>query len=114
MSSTGGAAGSNLPPEKIINTANQLFNISKSESIAVEKVPDDITQKLEEKQKLEEQIKEAEAVLQSKNVSIDAILTYDIRIRKCFSDHIFPLFYHIIRANYKGNITIDYTTRQNA
>ena len=73
MSSTGGAAGSNLPPEKIINTANQLFNISKSESIALEKVPDDITQKLEKKQKLEEQIKEVEAVLQSKNVAMETI-----------------------------------------
>ena len=48
---------------------NQLFNISKSELIALEKVPDYIQQELQVKQKLEQQIKEAEAVLQSKNVA---------------------------------------------
>ena len=52
---------------------NQLFNISKSESIPLEQVPDYIQQKLQQKQKLEEQIKEAEAVLQSKNVAIETI-----------------------------------------
>ena len=52
---------------------NQLFNISKSESIALEQVPEYIKQKLEDKEKLEEQIKEAEAVLQSKNVAIETI-----------------------------------------
>ena len=52
---------------------NQLFNISKSESIALEQVPDYIKQKLEDKEKLDEQIKEAEAVLQSKNVAIETI-----------------------------------------
>ena len=52
---------------------NQLFNISKSESIPLEKVPDCIQQKLQQKEKLEEQIKEAEAVLQSKNVAIETI-----------------------------------------
>jgi hypothetical protein len=62
-----------LPPEKIIDLVNQLFNISRSESIPLEQVPDYIQQKLEEKQKLEEQIKESEAVLQSKNVCIGAI-----------------------------------------
>ena len=62
-----------LPPEKIIDLVNQLFNISKSESIALEKFPEYIKQKLEDKEKLEEQIKEAEAVLQSKNVAIETI-----------------------------------------
>ena len=52
---------------------NQLFNISKSESIPLEQVPEYIQQKLKHKEKLEEQIKEAEAVLQSKNVAIEAI-----------------------------------------
>jgi hypothetical protein len=62
-----------LSPEKIVDLVNQLFNISKSESIAPEQVPEYIQQKLEEKQKLEEQIKEAEAVLQNKNVAIETI-----------------------------------------
>ena len=68
-----GAGVEVLPPEKIIELVNQLFSISKSQSILLEKVPDYIQQKLEEKLKLEEQIKEAEAVLQSKNVSIKVI-----------------------------------------
>jgi hypothetical protein len=73
MSDTGGAADSFLSPEKIVDLVNQLFNISKSESILLEQVPDYIQQKLEEKQKLDEQIKEAEAVLQNKNVAIETI-----------------------------------------
>ncbi|MGB7638592.1 MAG: hypothetical protein WBL88_13595, partial [Nitrososphaeraceae archaeon] len=68
-----GAGVEVLPPEKIIDLVNQLFNISKSESTALEQVPDYIQQKLQQKQKLEEQIKEAEAVLQSKNVAIETI-----------------------------------------
>ena len=52
---------------------NQLFNISKSESIALEQFPGYIKQKLEDKEKLDEQIKEAEAVFQSKNVPIETI-----------------------------------------
>jgi len=73
MSDTGGAADSFLSPEKIVDLVNQLFNISKSESILLEQVPDYIQQKLEEKQKLDEQIKEVEAVLQNKNVAIETI-----------------------------------------
>jgi hypothetical protein len=62
-----------LSSEKIVDITNQLFNISKSESIPLEQVPDYIKQKLLAKQKLDEQIKEAEAVLQSKNVAIETI-----------------------------------------
>ena len=68
-----GAGVEVLPPEEIIHLINQLFNISKSESISLEKVPDYIQQELQVKQKLEQQIKEAEAVLQSKNVSMQTI-----------------------------------------
>ena len=62
-----------LPPEKIIDLTNQLFDIAKSESISPDEVPDLIKQKLEEKQRLEEQIQEAGAILQSKNVDIETI-----------------------------------------
>jgi hypothetical protein len=68
-----GAGVEVLPPEKIVDLINQLFNISKSESIPLEQIPDYIQQKLQQKLILEEQIKSAEAVLQSKNVSIEAI-----------------------------------------
>jgi hypothetical protein len=73
MSGIGGADGNSLPPEKIIDLVNQLFNISKSESIPLEQVPDYTQQKLKHKQKIDEQIKEAEAVLQNKNVAIKTI-----------------------------------------
>ena len=56
-----------------MDITNGLFNISKSESISLELVPDYIQQKLQQKQKLEQEIKEAEAVLQSKNVRLEAI-----------------------------------------
>jgi hypothetical protein len=75
-----------LSSEKIVDLVNQLFNISKSESIALEQVPDYIQQKLQQKQKLEEEITEAEAVLQSKNVSIKAIDEY-IHLNEQLSKH---------------------------
>jgi hypothetical protein len=81
-----GVADSSLPPEKIVHLVNQLFNISKSESIALEKVPDCIKQKLQQKEKLEEQIKEVEAVLQSKNAAIEAIDEY-IHLNEELSKH---------------------------
>lgn len=65
--------GDELPPEKIVDIVNQLFDISTSESIPLEQVPEHIQQKLQEKQKLEQEINAAEAILQSKNVSIEAI-----------------------------------------
>ena len=64
---------SNVPHETITELVNQLFNISKRESIPLDQVSGYIDKKLEEKQKIDEQIKEADAILQSKNVSIDAI-----------------------------------------
>ena len=42
-----GAGVEVLPPEKIIDLVNQLFNISKSESIPLEQIPDYIQQKLQ-------------------------------------------------------------------
>jgi hypothetical protein len=71
-----GAGIEALSPEKIVDLTNQLFNISKSESIALEKVPDYIQQKIQHKEKLDEQIKEAETILQNKNVAIETIEEY--------------------------------------
>ena len=67
---------SNLPPEKMVELVNQLHDISKAESIPLDQVPDYIKQKLEEKQKIDEQIKEVDAELQSKNVNIETINGY--------------------------------------
>jgi uncharacterized protein (UPF0335 family) len=62
-----------VPPDKIIELVNQLHDISKSESIPLDQLPSYIERKLEEKQKIDERIKEADAILQSKNVNIQAI-----------------------------------------
>jgi hypothetical protein len=62
-----------FPPEKVIELVNQLFNISKSESIPLDQVSSYIKEKLQEKQKIDEEIKQADALLQNKNVTIEAI-----------------------------------------
>ena len=66
-------SNSNLPPEKVIQYVNRLFNISNTESIPLDQVSEYIKEKLQEKQKIDEAIKEANAMLQSKTVSIEAI-----------------------------------------
>jgi hypothetical protein len=66
-------SSSDVPPDKIIELVNQLHEISKSESIPLDQIPRYIEKKLEEKQKLDEQIKEADETLQGKNVNIQAI-----------------------------------------
>jgi hypothetical protein len=75
-----------LPPEKIIELTNQLFEITKSESIPPAEVPDYIQQKLAEKQRLEEQILEAGAILESKNVDIETIGEF-IQLKEHLSKH---------------------------
>jgi hypothetical protein len=52
---------------------NQLYDISKSQSIPLHELPDYIEKKLEDKQKIDEEIKQADAVLQSKKVTIEAL-----------------------------------------
>ena len=63
----------NLPPDKLVELLNQLFNISNTESIPLAQVSGYIKEKLEEKKKIDDEIEEADAILQSKNVSIEAI-----------------------------------------
>jgi hypothetical protein len=62
-----------IPPSKAIELINQICEISKSESVSPDQLPNYIKQKLEEKQRIDEQIQEADAILQSKNVTIEAI-----------------------------------------
>ena len=62
-----------LPQEKIIDLANQLYEISKSESIPPTEVPAYVKQKIEEKAKLEEEIQKAGAILTQKNVDIKSV-----------------------------------------
>jgi hypothetical protein len=62
-----------VSPEKAVQYVNQLYNVSKEETIPLDQVPNYIEKKLEEKKKIDHDIKEADAILQSKNVSIEAI-----------------------------------------
>ena len=75
-----------LPPEKIVDLTNQLFDITQSESISPAEVPACIKQKLEEKRRLEEQIQEAGALLQSKIVDIETIREY-IQLKEHLAKH---------------------------
>jgi hypothetical protein len=69
-------SGSNLPPEKMVELMNQLHDISKAESIAPDQVPNYIKEKLEQKKCIDDEIQQADGVLQSKNVSIETINEY--------------------------------------
>jgi uncharacterized protein (UPF0335 family) len=62
-----------VSPEKVVEYVNQLFAVSSEQSIPLDQAPNYIEKKLEEKKKIDDQIKEADATLQSKNVSIEAI-----------------------------------------
>ena len=80
------SGANSLPPEKIIDLTNQLYDIAKSESIPLVEVPIYIKQKLEEKNRLEEQIQEAGTVLQSKNVDIETINEFN-QLKEHLSKH---------------------------
>jgi hypothetical protein len=60
-------------PEKVVELVNQLYDVSKKESIPLDQVSGYIKEKFEEKEKIDEDIKAASNLLQSKNVSIEAI-----------------------------------------
>ena len=67
------STGDDIPAENIIQCVNQLFNISKSELIPLDQISSYIERKLEEKRKIDEEIKQADAALQIKNVNIQTI-----------------------------------------
>jgi hypothetical protein len=73
-------------PEKLIDVANQVAHLSRSESIPLEDLSNHIKHKEEEKQRLEEQIQEAGAILQSKNVEIETISEYN-QLKEHLSKH---------------------------
>ena len=62
-----------VSPENIVQYLNQLFAVSKEESIPLDQVPNYIKEKLQEKQKINDDIQQANAELQSKNVNIETI-----------------------------------------
>jgi hypothetical protein len=69
-------SSNDISPEKIIELVYQLYEISKVESIPLDQVSGYIGKKLKEKQNIDEEIRQADAVLESKNVTIEAINEY--------------------------------------
>src|SRR5919204_1730607 len=55
-----------IPLGKAIELVNQIYEISKSESVSPDQLPNYIKQKIEEKQRIDEGIKEVDAILQTK------------------------------------------------
>jgi uncharacterized protein (UPF0335 family) len=79
-------SSTDISPERIIEVVNQLHEILKTESIPLDQIPSYIERKLEEKQKIDEEIKEADAILQSKNVNIEAINQH-IELNQKLNEH---------------------------
>jgi hypothetical protein len=63
----------NIPPERIIQCVNQLYEITRGQSIPLHELPGYIEKELVEKQKIDEEIQQADTILQSKNVTLEAI-----------------------------------------
>jgi hypothetical protein len=63
-------------PKKLIDVANQVAHLSRSESIPLEDVGNHVKQKEEEKQRLDEEIEHKCAILESTNVEIQTINEY--------------------------------------
>ena len=65
-----------ITPDKAIELINQIYEITKSQPVPPDQPPDYIKQKLEAKQKIDEEILQADALLQTKNVKVKAINDY--------------------------------------
>jgi hypothetical protein len=65
-----------IPPDKAIELINQIYDITRSQSVSPDQLPDYIKQKLEEKQKIDDEIKQADEILQTKKVKIKTINDY--------------------------------------
>ncbi len=65
-----------IPPGKAIELINQIYAVFKSESVPPDQLPNYVKQKLEQKKEIEGEIQHANDVLQSKNVSVEAIDGY--------------------------------------
>jgi hypothetical protein len=67
----------NFPkPDKLIDVANQIAQLSRSESIPLEDLQNHVKQKEEENQRLEEEIKHKGVILESTNVDVQTINQY--------------------------------------
>jgi hypothetical protein len=66
-----------IPPGKAVELIYQIHEITKSESVPPDQLPNHIKQKLEEKQKIDQQIQELNAILQTQNVKVKTINEYN-------------------------------------
>jgi hypothetical protein len=64
-------------PEKLIDVANQVAHLSRSDSIPLEDLEGHVKQKEEEKQRLGEEIKQKRVILESTNVDVQTINEYN-------------------------------------
>jgi len=64
-------------PEKLIDVANQVAHLSRSESIRLEDLEKHVKQKREEKQMLEDEINQRRLILESTDVEIQTINEYN-------------------------------------
>jgi hypothetical protein len=65
-----------IPPGKAVELINQIYGITKSQSVSPDQLRDYIKEKIKEKQRIEKEIHQANDVLESKNVSIESINDY--------------------------------------
>jgi hypothetical protein len=63
-------------PKRLIDVANQVAHVSRSESVPLEDLEDHVKRKQEEKQRLEEEIEHKRAILESTNVNVQTISEY--------------------------------------
>jgi hypothetical protein len=63
-------------PDKLIDVANQIAGVSRSESIPLADLETHVKQREEEVQRLEEEIKHRRAILESTNVDVQTISEY--------------------------------------
>ena len=75
-----------ISPDKAIELINQVYEISKSQSVPHDQLPNYVREKLEEKQRIDDQIKEADAILQTKNVKVKTINEY-IKLNEKLNKH---------------------------
>ena len=97
-----------ITPGKAIEIVNQIYEISKSQSVSPDQLPHYIKQKLEEKQKIEEAIKEVDAVLRIyENLSTMRMSNPHFTLYFLFCpelDHIAVCFLPLVSPYLLGNI----------
>ena len=75
-----------MPQDKVVEYMSQLYDISRDQSVALEHVPSYIKEKLEDKQKIDQEIKEASEVLHKKNVTIEAVEEH-LKLKEALEQH---------------------------